>query len=100
MAIDTRHKRFSMMNFVGGEDIMLFEPDGSVDLDDRQHLLDCYSGIAFAGVSRVDDRSIAGRVIIAFATGDLFRLRVQRTSGSDNLQTVSGGSAITVEVLK
>ncbi len=51
MAIDTRQKRFSMMSMASGCDgagiNMLFEPDGTVDLDDRQHLLDCYSGIAF-----------------------------------------------------
>lgn len=49
MAVDTREKRFSMLNFGDGTNIhALFEADGSVDLDDRQHLLDCYSGIAFA----------------------------------------------------
>ena len=53
----------------------------------------------FAGVTRVDDRTASGRVIIAFTTGDTFRLRVQRTSGSDNLQTVDEGSAMTVEVI-
>ena len=48
MAIDTRQKRFSMMGF--GDGVIthtLFEPDGTVDLDDRQRLLGCYSGIAF-----------------------------------------------------
>lgn len=50
MAIDTREKRFSMLNFGDGNHIhATFEADGAVDLDDRQHLLDCYSGIAFAG---------------------------------------------------
>lgn len=51
MAIDTREKRFSMLNFGdGGHVHATFEADGTVDLDDRQHLLDCYSGIAFGGV--------------------------------------------------
>ena len=50
-----------------------------------------------AAVLRADDRTVMGRVIIAFVTGDTFRLRVQRTSGSDNLQTVDEGSAMTVE---
>jgi len=46
--INTRARRFSMMNFGDGTTIhVLFEADGAVDLDDRQHLLDCYSGIAF-----------------------------------------------------
>lgn len=48
MAIDTREKRFSMLNFGDGTHVhATFEADSSVDLDDRQHLLDCYSGIAF-----------------------------------------------------
>lgn len=38
-----------MLNFGNGTTLhTLFEADGAVDLDDRQHLLDCYSGIAFA----------------------------------------------------
>lgn len=50
MAIDTREKRFSMLNFGDGTHVhATFEADGTVDLDDRQHLLDCYSGIAFGG---------------------------------------------------
>ena len=48
MAVDTAEKRFSMLNFGDGTTIHLLpEPDGAIDLDDRQHLLDCYSGIAF-----------------------------------------------------
>lgn len=50
MAVDTREKRFSMLSFGDGTHIQAtFEADGTVDLDDRQHLLDCYSGIAFGG---------------------------------------------------
>ncbi len=48
MAVDTRQKRMSMLNFAEGSTThVLFEADGTVDLDDMQHLLDCYSGIAF-----------------------------------------------------
>ena len=48
MAVDTRQKRFSMMSTRGPLTFHpLFEADGSVDLDDRQHLLNKYSGIAF-----------------------------------------------------
>lgn len=54
MAIDTREKRFSMMDFGDGNIGVLHEPDGSVDLDDRQHLLGCYSGIAFAELGILD----------------------------------------------
>lgn len=47
--IDTREKRFSMLNLGDGNHWhATFEADGAVDADDRQHLLDCYSGIAFA----------------------------------------------------
>ncbi len=50
MAVDTAEKRFSMLNFGDGNNWhMLPQVDGSIDLDDRQHLLDCYSGIVFAG---------------------------------------------------
>jgi hypothetical protein len=52
MAVDTREKRMSMLNFGDGSNLhVLWEPDGTVDADDRQHLLDCYSGIAFAAPS-------------------------------------------------
>ena len=52
MAIDTRQKRMSMLNFGSGNHLdVTFEADGSVDLDDRQHLLDCYSGIAFGSAT-------------------------------------------------
>jgi len=49
MAVDTRQKRMSMLNFGDGTNIhVLFEADGTVDADDRAHLLDLYSGIALA----------------------------------------------------
>jgi len=52
MAVDTRHKRMSMMSMdsAGSNSVTLFEADGSVDGDDKQHALDCYSGIPFAGL--------------------------------------------------
>lgn len=59
MAIDTRQKRFSMLNFGSGAHLsVLFEADGAVDLDDRQHLLDCYSGIKFRRVRLVSTKNI------------------------------------------
>lgn len=52
MAVDTREKRMSMMNFGDGTHLQTtFEADGTVDLDDRQHLLDCYSGIDFNSIA-------------------------------------------------
>lgn len=51
MAIDSAQKRASMINFGDGTTIhTLSVPDGSIE---RQHLLDCYSGITFASPSAV-----------------------------------------------
>lgn len=51
------------MNFGDGTTLhTLFEADGTVDLDDRQHLLDLYSGIALgAAVAAVDDYIVRAR---------------------------------------
>lgn len=48
MAIDTAAKRSSALNFGDGTTLHLLPfPDGTIDGGDKQHLLDCYSGIAF-----------------------------------------------------
>ncbi len=47
MAVDTPAKRFSMMNTINRTLAPMFEVDGAVDKDDRQHLLLMYGGIAF-----------------------------------------------------
>ena len=55
MAVDSRQKRFSMMSF--GSFIpsqILFEADGTVDADDKYHLLGLYSGITLANPVAVD----------------------------------------------
>ena len=44
MAIDTRQKRFSMLNFGSISSDILFEADGAVNDDDKIVLLDMYSG--------------------------------------------------------
>ncbi|KKL71134.1 hypothetical protein LCGC14_2097940 [marine sediment metagenome] len=55
MAIDTREKRFAMLNFTEGLYIHAqFEADGAIDADDRAHLLDLYGGIALDSPSPVD----------------------------------------------
>lgn len=64
-----------------------------------QQIVHGYISVTTAAVAVFDERTAGGHVVIAFTTGDTFRLRVQRTSGSDNLQTVDEGSAITVEVI-
>lgn len=58
MAVDTRQKRMSMLNFGDGTNIhVLFEADGTVDADDRMHLLDLYSGFVSTGVESTMNRT-------------------------------------------
>lgn len=52
MAIDSRFKRFNMIEF-GGIDIVLPEADGAIDADDRAHLLGLYGGNALSPVVAV-----------------------------------------------
>ncbi len=49
MAVDTKEKRFSMCNFGWSYDVLLPDPDGSLSALNRQHLLNCYSGVTFQG---------------------------------------------------
>ncbi len=54
MAIDSRQKRFSMMSF--GSPIRFYalnEADGTIDADDKYHLLNLYSGITLDGAPEV-----------------------------------------------
>lgn len=52
MPIDTAAKRFSMMNLGSSIHlVVLMPPDGTIGQGDKQHLLDCYSGIDFAGAA-------------------------------------------------
>lgn len=47
MAIDTKAKRFSILNFgsaEGGAELLI-DPDGTIGSGDQYHLLDLYSGI-------------------------------------------------------
>ncbi len=69
MAVDTKNKRFSMLNFADGTSVYgpMFDTDGasgSVSLDDRQHLLDLYGGIAFAAPA-------GGRIVNLVGLGGL-----------------------------
>lgn len=52
MAIDTRAKRFSMLNFSEG-DCLLPDADGSFDSADRAFLLGLYAGISLSAVPTV-----------------------------------------------
>ncbi len=49
MAVDTAQKRFSMMQLGYWPEVIIFEQDGSVDADDRSHLLHLYGGITLSG---------------------------------------------------
>lgn len=48
MAVDTKAKRFSMLNFGSISTDLLPDPDGTIGQADRQHLLDLYGGILAA----------------------------------------------------
>ena len=49
MAVDSAQKRFNMISFSSVmADEMMFQADGSVDADDRVHMLHLYGGIALA----------------------------------------------------
>ena len=74
-------------------------PSGTVTAAERAAFIFLYGGIALTAITRVDDRTVMGRVIVAFNDTDTIRVRRQRTSGSDDLQSVAGGSAITIEVI-
>ena len=55
MAIDTKSKRFSILNSGDGSLLHLTpDLDGSFTSPDWQHLLDCYSGIPFGAPPVVD----------------------------------------------
>ena len=52
MAIDTKGRRFSILNFAA--DDLLIHPDNTISGSDRLHLLGLYSGITpFVGVPTV-----------------------------------------------
>ncbi len=48
MAVDSASKRLSILNMTTAWRGSLPLPDGTIDGGDRQHLLNAYSGIAFA----------------------------------------------------
>lgn len=61
MAVDTKDKRFSMLNLGRGSSRLLMDPDGTVDDPDKQHLVGLYSGIAFDdGLPDPPSETIAG----------------------------------------
>lgn len=69
MALDTRVKRLSMMNYVSKG--LLPDPTGSFDQGDRQTLLNMYSGILFAG-GPADELIAQSRTISRFVFSRVF----------------------------
>lgn len=56
MALDTRSKRFSMMNISQSWEVNLPNPSGSFDQGDRQQILHGYSGIGWgAGIEHFEE---------------------------------------------
>lgn len=64
MAVDTRQKRFSMLNAIAASlpTKPLFQADGDVDPGDRLHLLNLYSGIPAGVTAIVGGKFAAGQV--------------------------------------
>lgn len=64
MAVDTRHKRFSIQGVsLPFRSTSFPQADGSVDTEDRQSLPYFYSGIAFASVTVIGGgKFVAGQV--------------------------------------
>ncbi len=101
MSVDTRQKRFGLMNVSMPWRGTAHPLVSGVDADERAVNIFMYGGIALSGAAVItDNRTAAGRVIIALASGDKIRLRTIRTDGSDDLQTISQGSAMTGVVFR
>ena len=98
MALDTQQKRMSAAS-MGLPWMSAVFPVASPTEAWRLNVGLAYAGNALSAVTRTDDRTAVGRVMITFTSPGEFRVRTQRTGGSDDLQTVSGGSAITIQVI-
>lgn len=54
MAIDTKTKKLSVLNAGNPWPGPLFEPDGTIETGDKQHVLNLYSGITVESVRVID----------------------------------------------
>ena len=95
MAIDSAQKRFSMQGLALPWRGVKVVPTGTVDAAERAAFIFLYSGIALTSITITDNRTAGGRLVMAFDSGDAFRLRLVRTDGASNLQTIDEGSAMT-----
>ena len=95
MAVDTRQKRFGLINVSMPWRGTSHPLTSGIDADERAVMIFMYGGISLAAAAVVTDlRTIAGRIIVAFTDGDKFRIRAVRTAGGSDLQTAQNGSAI------
>jgi len=100
MAINTQQRRMSAAG-AGRPWMRSVFPVASPTAAWRQNVGLAYAGITLAAAAVATDlRTIAGRVIVAFTSGDKFRLRAVRTQGGSDLQTATNGSAIQVVVYR
>ena len=98
MAIDTQQKRMSVMGV--GRPWMRAHFPGTINAAWRLATGNVYSGNAVTTIVVTDARTASGRLIVAFADGDQFRLRAIRTEGGSDLQTIQNGSAMTAVVYR
>ena len=94
MAVDTRQKRFGLINVSMPWRGTSHPLTSGIDADERAVMIFQYGGIAWSSITITDSRTVSGRVVVAFTDGDAFRIRAIRTEGSDNLQTIANQSAM------
>ena len=94
MAVDTAAKRYSMMTFVA-RGPLLPVPDGTIALADKQHLLKCYGGIAFALSTLVSIalRAIADHSDYLYRADDQSDYLYQATDQTDYLYQATDRSS-------
>ena len=101
MAVDTRQKRFGLINVSMPWRGTSHPLTSGIDADERAVMIFQYGGISWSAAATItDNRTATGRIIFAFADGAKFRLQTVRTDGSDDLQTIDEGSAMTGVVFR
>ena len=70
-----------------------------IDADERAVMIFQYGGIALSGAPTITDARTAYTFAdLTLDAGDQVRMRTIRTDGSDDLQTIAGGSAMRLQV--
>ena len=96
MAVDTRQKRFSLLNFSWVPSVALFEADGAVDADDRAHLLNLYSGIALSAGAITGTGAGTLAAVTGAATG---KVDIITGTGAGTLAAITGSGTGKVDVI-